>query len=206
MSVRRAFALLAAFAVWLCVGGLVAAQTSQDDDKVLLGKAIEYFQSNKFHEASLLFYKLSRNHTLSPRLIAYLGVCCYYDADYKLAAKYLDQTVERLEAFAPQERSVYYFCDAESHYRLAQYALAVSFYERYLVVCHDNERAEALYKLGLCYYEMLNWSAACEYLNAALACFEQGNGDEIVSKKMQNIRELLTTCDKNAQHGTAFAD
>ena len=52
---------------------------NRPSDSELLGKAIDYFQSGKFHEALLLFEKLDQKYKLNPRFRAFIGVCYFYD-------------------------------------------------------------------------------------------------------------------------------
>ena len=61
---------------------------------------------------------------------------------------------------APHERSVYYFANAESHFQLQEYKLAIPFYEQALTVCYDNEKGEIYYRLGLCYMFGSEWEKA----------------------------------------------
>ena len=95
------------------------AQEVSDNDR--LDMAIAYFQSGKYHEALLLFEKLDKEYALNPRFHAYMGVCYYSEWLYEEACRYLDEAIPQLEAFAPHERSVYYYTNGESHFQLQQY-------------------------------------------------------------------------------------
>ena len=119
-------------------------------DKDQLGMAIEYFQSGKYHEALLIFEKLDKEYELNARFHAYMGVCCYYEWLYEDACRYLDEAIPQLDAFAPHERSVYYYCNGESHFQLHQYKEAIPYFERALTVCYENEKGDIHYRLGLC--------------------------------------------------------
>ena len=75
-----------------------------------LGMAIEYFQSGKYHESLLIFERLDKEYELDIRYKAYIGVCQYYEYDYKKACFYLDPLIDTLSVFAPHEQAVYYNC------------------------------------------------------------------------------------------------
>ena len=87
-------------------------------DSEELGKALEYFTAAKYHEALLIFQRLDKTYKLNNRFKAYIGLCYYNEWDYETAAKYLDKAIPQLEAFAPRERSVYYYAAGESHFNL----------------------------------------------------------------------------------------
>ena len=55
---------------------------NKQKDAELLGKALEYFASQKYHECLLILQGLDKQYRLNPRYKAYLGVCYYYDWDY----------------------------------------------------------------------------------------------------------------------------
>lgn len=143
------------------------AQTSASEQ---LGRAIDYFQSGKYHEALLIFEHLKKKHKLNNRFVAYMGVCAYYEWDYAKACEYLDPTLASLEIFAPHERSIYYFVNGESHFQLQQYEAAIMPYCKALEVCFDEEKGEIYYRLGFCHLfgndaeqAYVNFSNALEY-------------------------------------------
>lgn len=180
-------------------------QGSGTDDKEKLGRAIEYFQSGKYHEALLLFAYLSGHHKLSPRLMAYMGVCSYYDMDYKSATRLLDSSKDAVSVYGPSENAVYLFCNAESHLNLKEYTAALQLYEEYALVCHDNERADAMYKMGTCHKELGNTPNAIEYMESAIACYHQFNGLGDDSEKILNARKIIDSCRQTSNIGTTFA-
>ena len=59
------------------------ADIRKDASSQLLTRAIEYFQSGKYHEALLLFQRLDNKYKLNARFQGYIGVCYFYDGDYK---------------------------------------------------------------------------------------------------------------------------
>ena len=143
--------------VFLCLPVLsVSAQTS-DPDPVQLDKAVTYFNSGKYHEALLIFQQLDKRYKLNDRFRAYIGLCYYNEWEYKNATNYLDEVASRLVVLAPHERSVYYFANAESHFQLQEYKVAIPFYEQALTVCYDSEKGEIYYRLGLCYMFGEEW-------------------------------------------------
>ena len=76
-------------------------------DKEQLEIALDYFSSSKYREALTLLTKLDKKYKLNPRFKAYIGVCHYYEWNYKEACKYLDATIKDIEVYAPHERSIY---------------------------------------------------------------------------------------------------
>ena len=145
---------------FLCLSIFSASAQTTDPDPVLLDKAVAYFNSEKYHEALLIFQQLDKRYKLNDRFRAYTGLCYYNEWEYKSATKYLDEVTPRLTMLAPHERSVYYFANAESHFQLQEYKAAIPFYEQALTVCYDNEKGEIYYRLGLCYMFGSEWEKA----------------------------------------------
>lgn len=166
---REGKILLLVFALFLTLCSL--CPTSVDTE--MLGKALDYFQGGKFHESLLLFEKLDKKYKLNPRFRAYMGVCYYYDWDYEKACEYLDSMIPQMTPFAPHERSVYYYSNAESHFNLGQYEEAKAYYEQMLNVCYDNEKSDGLYRLGYCYLFTEDSLTAYEYFSSALEYYRQ---------------------------------
>lgn len=162
-------------AVALCLSAAMADNMQDSADKDRLAKAVEYFQSSKYHEALLLFRKLDSNYRLNPRFQAYMAVCCFYDRDYNEAARIFNNVLIDLQAFAPHELSVYYYCAAESNYQLKRYAESIPLFEKHSLVCYDNERGDALFRIGMCYAFLGNVDNAQEYLSQSLAYFRKYN-------------------------------
>lgn len=100
--------------IWRTIATLLIATASllpaqaqpSDPDPVQLDKAIAYFTSAKYHEALLIFQRLDKRYKLNDRFRAYIGLCYYYEWDFKSAAQYLDEVIPRLGMLAPHERSV----------------------------------------------------------------------------------------------------
>lgn len=149
-----------------------SAQNGGEDSRKL-SIALDYFAGGKYHEALMLLSKLDKKYELNPRFKAYIGVCYYHEWEYEKACKYLDAVMPRLDAYAPHERSIYYNCAAESHFMLQQYAKAIPYYELQLLVCYENERAEAYYRLGFCYMFAEQWQQAIDYFESSQAYFSK---------------------------------
>lgn len=167
---------------------------AQPSDADRLGMAIEYFQSGKYHEALLLLQKLDKEYHLNPRFRAYLGVCYYYEWDFKNACKYLDMMLPELQVFSPAEQTVYYFTNAESHFNLQEYDKAIPLYERMLMLCRDNEKPEALYRLGFCYLFGRDWPNAYEYFNTSLASYLRFRNTPDQQARIEQIRNMINGC------------
>lgn len=109
-----------------CLNTLIAQ--TKDSDTQLLGKALEYFQSEKYHESLLIFQDLDRRYKLNPRFRAYIGLCYYYEWDYKKATKYFDVVIAKLGGLAPHELSVYLYAAGESYFQLKKYDKAKEYF------------------------------------------------------------------------------
>ncbi|MGI6224273.1 MAG: tetratricopeptide repeat protein [Prevotella sp.] len=148
-----------------------SAVAQTDTDK--LGMALEYFQSQKYHEALLVFEDLDSRYQLNPRFKAYMGVCYFYEWNYEKATEYLDSVLEAMQVYSPHEQAVYFFADAESHFYLQQYDQAIPLYEKMLKVCFNNEEPVTFYKLGFCYLFQDQWEPANDYFRKALDGFQK---------------------------------
>lgn len=173
----------------------MSAQKKHEDTE-RLGMALEYFSSGKYHEALLLFQKLDRDYKLNPRFRAYIGVCYYYEWEYKKAVEYLDETIPQLDALSPHERNVYYYADAESHFFLGHYREAIPAYERVLTVCYDNEKGDAFYRLGFCYMFLEDWGNACDNFLSAGLYYRQFRNTADLSARIIQIDNMVKGCEK----------
>lgn len=162
--------LIAAIAFFL-LPAQSAGQKSGNPDSSKLGKALEYFTGGKYHEALMLMINLDKKYKLNPRFKAYIGICYYHEWEYGMACKYLDEAMPHLDVYAPHERNIYYNTAAESHFMLEEYAKAVPLYERQLLVCHDNEKADIFYRLGFCHMFMENWQNAADSFRSATSYY-----------------------------------
>ena len=156
MSTYRKWALCFLGMNLMFVPSLVFAQRN-DEATERLGKALEYFTSQKYHECLMIMQDLEKQYRLNPRYKAYLGVCYYYEWDYEHANQYLTEAIPQLALFAPHERSFYYWANAESHFNQQKYKEAIPMYEAMLPLCYENEKPDAYYRLGFCHLFMENW-------------------------------------------------
>lgn len=189
--VQRVFILAAAIAV----SGSVYSQTADSmPDKEQLSIALEYFGSGKYQEALNLLVRLDKIYKLNPRFKAYIGVCYYYTWNYDMACKYIDPQLEKLEVYAPHERSVYYFADAESHFILEEYTKAIPVYEMALNVCYNNEKGDILFKLAYCHMSKGEWQNALDNLDASLAYYEKFGYPENKEARVVQIKKMAKGC------------
>lgn len=166
----------------------------QQGDNEKLGRAIEYFQHSKYHEALLLFKTLDVKYELSPRFKAYYGVCCFYDMDYKEAVSAFEKALPRIGMFSPQEQALYFRCAAASNTKVRQYENAIPLYDRLLNICKRNEISGVLYGIGLCYMNIGNVSNAVEYFERAIAYCEPGNETSANVVSIEDIKKQINLC------------
>ena len=182
-------------AVIALVLSAVTIARAQSPDSQKLGMALDYFQSGKYHETLLILEQLDKQYRLNPRFRAYLGVCYYHEWDYKNACKYLDELMPQLEVFAPHERSVYYFANAESHFFLQQYDKAIPLYEKMLLVCYDNEKADALFRIAFCYLSKEDYGNAYEFLCFARDYYQTFPNENKVAR-LEQIKTMIDGCEE----------
>lgn len=177
------------------------AQRQKSAESEELGKALEYFSSGKYHEALILFGKLDKKFNLNPRFKAYIGVCYYYEWDYENACKYLNTALPDIGNYAPHERSVYYYCNAESHFQLEKYKEAIPLYEKLLNVCFNNEKGDALYRLGFCYMFNEDWANARDYFSSAIAFYERFSEiTPTLSARIKQAGNMMKGCEKRMEN------
>lgn len=146
MRLRRLLLIL------LCFVSVSAFSQGKKADTEALGRALEYFQSQKYHEALLIFQRLDQSYKLNARYKAYIGLCYYYDWDYKKATEYFDTFLPKLSTLAPEERALYYYADGESHFQLGHYDQAIVLFQSALALCHDRDKGDSWFRIGFCYY------------------------------------------------------
>lgn len=186
--------------ITLTISFSAGAQKQKSVESEKLGKALEYFSGGKYHEALILFSQLDKKYSLNPRFKAYMGVCCYYEWDYENACKYIDSVLPELTKYAPHERSIYYYCSAESHFQLGKYKEAIPLYEQLLNVCFDNEKGDAFYRLGFCYMFNEDWANACDYFNSALSSYTHFSEiTPTLSARIQQIKNMIKGCERRME-------
>lgn len=146
MRLRRLLLIL------LCFVSVSVFPQGKEADTEALGRALEYFQSQKYHEALLILQRLDQSYKLNARYKAYIGLCYYYDWDYKKATEYFDTFLPKLSMLAPEERALYYYADGESHFQLGHYDQAIVLFQSALTLCHDRDKGDSWFRIGFCYY------------------------------------------------------
>lgn len=146
MRLRRLLLIL------LCFVSVSVFPQGKKADTEALGRALEYFQSQKYHEALLIFQRLDQSYKLNARYKAYIGLCYYYDWDNKKATEYFDTFLPKLSMLAPKERALYYYADGESHFQLGHYDQAIVLFQSALTLCHDRDKGDSWFRIGFCYY------------------------------------------------------
>lgn len=146
MRLRRLLLIL------LCFVSVSVFPQGKKADTEALGRALEYFQSQKYHEALLIFQRLDQSYKLNARYKAYIGLCYYYDWDYKKATEYFDTFLPKLDMLAPEEQALYYYADGESHFQLSHYDQAIVLFQSALALCHDRDKGDSWFRIGFCYY------------------------------------------------------
>ena len=164
-------------------------------DNELLGNAIEYFQSNKYHEALIIFEKLERSHKLNPRYIAYMGLCYYHEWSFQKACKYFEDALPQLNLFSPHERSVYQFTCAESYFALEEYEKAFPHYEEALNLCYDNEKGDIYFRLGYCCVNAEKWQEAYDYLTKSRQFYLSHRNTDGLKARMRQIDNMIIGCE-----------
>ncbi len=186
--------LICCIVIFVLLSNPIGLHAQKDSER--LGMAMEYMQSNKFHEALIILSQLDKKHHLSPRLKAYIGLCYYYEQDYAMTCNTMDTLLVHLDALAPQERSLYNFCTAESHFYIGEYKEAISYYDAMLTLCHDNEKADALFHLAFCYLNTGDEEQALQTFQKSLSCYEEyGFPKERVARVIE-LRNIIKGLDK----------
>lgn len=169
------------------------SQTKYDNisDKEKLNKAVDYFQSGKYHESIILFKQLEKRFNLNYRFRAYMGVCYYYDHEYRLCDSIISSVSDKLKVFAPHERSVYYYCAAVSSLETGKLKRAINYFEKTLLLCYNNEKGNILGHLAKCYLGLDKVDVAQEYLLSAKAYINSYGGEWTMQKLEREIRSCI---------------
>lgn len=165
---------------------------TSDVDK--LGMALEYFQTAKYHEALLIFQKLDKQYKLNPRFRAYIGLCYYYEWNYKQALEYFDKVLPELKGLSPHELSVYYYAAGESYFQLQQYAKALPYFQLDGEVCYNREKGDVFYRLGLCYMFLKEWSPAFECYSKAEEYYHRYRDATELKARLAQIANMKNGC------------
>lgn len=163
-------------------------------DKEQLAIALDYFSSGKYTEALRLLIRLDKKYKLNPRFKAYIGVCYFYEWNYKMTCKYIDPILDNIEVYAPHERSIYYFSDAESHFYMGEYDKAINLYEKQLNVCYNKEKGDVFFRLGYCYMNKQEWQNAIDTLNSSLLYYKHFGYPENKQARVVQIDKMIKGC------------
>lgn len=175
-----------------------SVQRSIDTEQ--LGMALEYFQASKYHEALLIFQKLDKRYKLNPRFRAYIGLCYYYEWEYKKATGYFDTVLPALKGLSPHELSVYYYAAAESYFQLQQYDKALAYYLLDLDICYDRERGDVYYRLGLCHMFRKEWHKAYDCYTHAENYYHKYRDTTSLKARLAQIANMKNGCRPGIAH------
>lgn len=196
MHVTRAkrFIILSLLTAVLSVACPFAALAQQSEGSERLGMALEYFQTGKYHEALIIFQKLDKQYKLNPRFRAYIGLCYYYEWDYKTAVEYFDKVLPLLGGLTPHELSVYYYAAGESYFQMQQYAKALPYYEKDLTVCYNQEKGDVCYRIGLCHMFAGEWQKAYDSYSAAETYYTEYRDTKPLEARLAQIKNMKNGC------------
>ena len=169
---------------------------ASEDDKELLGKAIEYYQGGKYHESILAFEQLNKHYSLNPRFIAYLGMSYYKEMHYEEAARYLSSSLPDMKVYSPMEQAVYAYSCAESFFRLERYREAIKYYEQTLPLVSGNDKGDVLFHDAFAHY--FTQGATEEVANLFTEAKEQYRANVNTATSQQTARLRQT---ENMLHG-----
>lgn len=196
---RHLIFILSFFTALIVPARSTTLQNDKLSDMQKLGMALDYLTANKYHEALLIFIQLDKKYKLNYRFKAYIGICYYYEWQYTEACRYLDESIPHLDAYAPNERSVYYNIAAESHFELKEYNKAIPLYEKRFIVCNNAEKGDALYRIGFCYMFQEKWTNAADYFKSAAAYYtEYPNEDSNI--KMNQLQNMIKGCEEQSHN------
>lgn len=199
----------------LFVGTTFSLHAQKSPDAELLGRALDYFASQKYGEALSILAPLDKRYKLNDRFRAYIGLCYYYEWDYKQAAKYFEATLPQLSMLSPHELSVYRYAAGESYFQMEAYDKALAHFEQDLTLCYENEKGDVLYRIGLCHMKMEHWQEAIDaYSQAERYLSTLRNPDDVRARRAQieNMRkgcithvnlQFLKTCEQTSFLGNS---
>lgn len=176
---------------WL---SLAAVAQQRQDGAEQLGMALEYFQGGKYHESLLIFQRLDKKYKLNPRFRAYIGLCYYYEWNYKKSVEYFDKVLPLLGGLAPHELSVYYYSAGESYFQMQQYAKALPYYEKDLTVCYNQEKGDVCYRIGLCHMFAGEWQKAYDSYSAAETYYTEYRDTKPLEARLAQIENMKNGC------------
>lgn len=172
-------------------GSSQSNKTSLEASKEELARAIEYFGSQKYHEALLLFVKLDKKHNLSPRLKAYKGVCQFKETEYESAIQTLAPIIHELEEYPPHERAIYNYSCGESLFQLGRYTEAIPYFKKAYDVALDNDKAELCYRMGFSEMQNGNEAEAIRWFSEAEELYPRAILDDTTTAHKEQNKRML---------------
>lgn len=182
----------------LLIGSLIVftpqqtiAQTNNDTE--LLGKAVEYYQSEKYHECIITFKRLQERYKLNPRFMAYLGFCYYKERQYEEAIKCLKDGIPELKAYSPKEQAVFIYSCAESYFNLQRYEDAITYYRLALPHTEGNDKADVLFHTAFSYYLQDKSTEAIPLFTEALSLYKSNTSpnDDLHTARLRQTETML---------------
>ena len=113
---------------------------------------LEYFQSQKYHEALLIFQRLDQSYKLNARYKAYIGLCYYYDWDYKKATEYFDPSCPNSACWLPRSGRSTIMRTGRATSSWATTTRRILLFQSALALCHDRDKGDSWFRFGFCYY------------------------------------------------------
>lgn len=177
-----------------------AGQGTRKQDTELLGKAVEYYQGGKYHEAVLAFEKLQKSYRLNPRFKAYLGYSYYKEGEYENAIQYLSDAIPELESYSPKERAVYCYSCAESYFLLSRYEESIRYYSEALPMTEGNDKGDVYYHTAFAYYQLEKYAEALVNFTEAINNYVIGDNNELHKARKSQAEKMLRWLRKNANN------
>ena len=184
----------------LTISLTTAAQT--DNSHIRLEKAKEYFLAEKYHESLIEFQKLDEEYNLSTHYYAYMALCYYKENEYEKACAYYGKAVKYLEACAPNEKSLYYYTLADSHFKLSEYTEAKNCFEKVLDVCHDREKADVYYHIGFCQFFTGENEGAMHSFRMSLKYYREYLHETGTQARISQLEKMIGGLDKILNNNT----
>ncbi len=166
------FSFLLVMCILSFIPKVLLAQDKKQDSE-LLGKAVEYYQGQKFHECILMFEKLQKHYRLNPRHMAYLGYCYYKEQKYEDAVRYLSKAIPELQAYSPKEQAIFLYSCGESYFHLGNYKDSRTYYDKSLPFVEGNDKADVLYHTAFGYYLEENLKEAIPLFEEAIVLYKK---------------------------------
>lgn len=185
-------------ALLLATANITLSAQTVNKDTERLGMALEYFQSNKYHESLLIFQQLDKQYRLNPRFKAYIGLCYYQEWNYQKAVQYFNAALPYLEGLSPHELSVYYYAAGESYFQMERYDSAMTYFCKDAEVCYDKEKGDVYYRIGLCYMFQEKWQSASTSFSKSDYYYRKFRNTAELKSRLEQIAHMRQGCDKRS--------